>query len=143
MELADIVAVTKSDGDLRRAADATAADYASALRLLRPKTPEWTPTVVRCSALAGTGIDDLWATIERFGAALRATGALTRRRAGQARSWMWTEVSAGLLERVRTAPQLTELAAHLEHDAVAGRVPPTVAADELLAAFLDLTKQAN
>ncbi|HSO95228.1 MAG TPA: methylmalonyl Co-A mutase-associated GTPase MeaB [Acidimicrobiia bacterium] len=143
MELADIVAVTKADGDLRRAADVTAADYASALRLLRPKTPEWCPTVVQCSALAGTGIDDLWGTIERFGAALRATGALTRRRAEQSRSWLWAEVSAALLERVRSAPQLTTLAAQLELDAVAGRVPPTVAADQLLEAFLDTTEPAN
>jgi LAO/AO transport system kinase len=143
MELADIVVVTKADGDLRRPADITAADYASALRLLRPKTPEWTPTVVQCSALTGTGIDDLWATVERFGEALRATDALTRRRAEQSRAWMWTEVGAGLLDRVRTAPHLTDLAAGLERDAVAGRIPPTVAADRILEAFLDATTEAN
>jgi len=143
MELADIVVVTKADGDLRRPADVTAADYASALRLLRPKTPEWTPTVVQCSALVGTGIDDLWATVERFGDALRATGALTRRRAEQSRAWMWTEVGAGLLDRVRTAPHLTDLAARLERDAVARRIPPTVAADRILEAFLDATAEAN
>jgi len=143
MELADIVVVTKADGDLRRPADVTAADYASALRLLRPKTPEWTPTVVQCSALVGTGIDDLWATVERFGDVLRATGALTRRRAEQSRAWMWTEVGAGLLDRVRTAPHLTDLAAGLERDAVAGRIPPTVAADRILEAFLDATTEAN
>jgi LAO/AO transport system kinase len=143
MELADIVVVTKADGDLRRPADITAADYASALRLLRPKTPEWTPTVVQCSALTGTGIDDLWVTVERFGEALRATDALTRRRAEQSRSWMWTEVGAALLDRVRTAPHLTDLAAGLERDAVAGRIPPTVAADRILEAFLDATTEAN
>ena len=143
MELADIVVVTKADGDLRRPADITAADYASALRLLRPKTPEWTPTVVQCSALTGTGIDDLWATVERFGEALRATDALTRRRAEQSRAWMWTEVGAGLLDRVRTAPHLTDLAAGLERDAVAGKIPPTVAADRILEAFLDATTEAN
>jgi LAO/AO transport system kinase len=143
MELADIVVVTKADGDLRRPADITAADYASALRLLRPKTPEWTPTVVQCSALTGTGIDDLWATVERFGEALRATDALTRRRAEQSRAWMWTEVGAALLDRVRTAPHLTDLAAGLERDAVAGRIPPTVAADRILEAFLDATTEAN
>ena len=143
MELADIVVVTKADGDLRRPADITATDYASALRLLRPKTPEWTPTVVQCSALTGTGIDDLWATVERFGEALRSTDALTRRRAEQSRSWMWTEVGAALLDRVRTAPHLTDLAAGLERDAVAGRIPPTVAADRILEAFLDATTEAN
>src|SRR5260370_26580549 len=90
IELADIVVVTKADGALRAAADTTAADYASALRLLRPKTPEWTPTVVRCSAAEGTGIDELWATVVAFGDALRRTGALTERRAPHAPGWMWS-----------------------------------------------------
>jgi LAO/AO transport system kinase len=143
MELADIVAVTKADGALRGPADATAADYASALRLIRPKTPAWTPTVMRCSALTGTGIDDLWSTIERFDGALRGTGTLTQRRAEQSRAWMWTEVGAGLVERIRTAPQLQELTARLEDDAVAGRVPPTVAADRILEAFLNTTAGTN
>jgi len=107
------------------------------LRLLRPKTPGWTPTVVRCSALTGTGVDELWTTIEHFDAALRDSGALEHRRAEQARAWVWTEVGAGLLERVRTAPQLKDLAARLETDAVAGRIPPTVAADRILEAFVD------
>jgi LAO/AO transport system kinase len=137
IELADIVVVTKADGVLRAAADTTAADYASALRLLRPKTPEWTPTVVQCSAAEGTGIDDLWSTIEASGEALRRTGALTRRRADQARDWMWTEIGAALLDRVRTSPHLAELSARLEADAVAGRLPPTVAADRILEVFLD------
>jgi LAO/AO transport system kinase len=143
MELADIVVITKADGALLGLADATAADYASALRLVRPKTPEWTPTVVRCSALAGTGIDDLWTTVGRFDDTLRSTGALTHRRAEQSRAWMWTEVGAGLLERVRTAPHVTDLATQLEADAVAGRIPPTVAADRILEAFLDATPSAN
>src|SRR5260370_30221496 len=89
IELADIVVVTKADGALRAAADTTAADYASALHLLRPKTPEWTPTVVRCSAAEGTGIDELWATVVAFGDALRRTGALTERRGPQAPGWAW------------------------------------------------------
>ncbi len=143
IELADIVVVTKADGVLRAAADTTAADYASALRLLRPKTPEWTPTVVECSATEGTGIDDLWATVEAFGETLRGTDALTRRRAHQARDWMWTEIGAAVLDRVRTAPHLAELSARLEADAVAGRLPPTVAADRVLEAFLDSPQAAN
>jgi LAO/AO transport system kinase len=143
MELADIVVVTKADGARLGPAATTAADYASALRLLRPKTPEWTPTVVRCSALEGTGIDDLWATVEAFGDALRGTGALTRRRAEQAQAWMWSEIGAGLLDRVRSAPHIAELTARLEADTVAGRIPPTVAADRVLEAFLGSPAPTN
>lgn len=143
IELADLVVVTKADDALREAAEATAADYASALALLRPKIPEWTPTVVRCSALEGTGIHDLWTTVEACGDALRSTGALTRRRAEQAQAWMWSEIGAALLDRIRTAPDVADLTARLEADAVAGRIPPTVAADRVLDAFLGSTAPLN
>ncbi|HEV2308953.1 MAG TPA: methylmalonyl Co-A mutase-associated GTPase MeaB [Acidimicrobiia bacterium] len=136
VELADLVAVTKADGELAHAAEVTAAEYASALRLLRPKHPEWTPTVVRCSALTGAGIAELWAAIEALRDTLTTTGALARRRAEQARAWLWTEIGAGLLDRVRGEPSVAELAHRLEADAVAGRIPPPVAAEQVLAAFL-------
>ncbi len=136
IELADLVAVTKADGDLRAVAQATAAEYGAALRLLRPKQADWSPTVLTCSALTGAGIDELWSTLVRYRDALGPSGALTRRRAEQARDWMWGEIGAGLLERVHEAPEIASMAATLEAEAVAGRIPPPVAADRVLAAFL-------
>jgi LAO/AO transport system kinase len=136
IELADLVVVTKADGDLARASAVTAAEYAAALRLLRPKHEAWAAQVVACSALEGRGVDDVWAAVEAFGRALEERGELGARRAEQARAWMWGEISAALLDRVRHAPRLTELAATLEADAVAGRIPPPVAADRVLEAFL-------
>ena len=114
IELADLVVVTKADGDLARTAETTAAEYAAALHLLRPKHAEWEPRVLRCSALEGTGIDELWAVIEEYGDTLGPSGALARSRAGQARDWMWGEIGAGLLDRVRAAPAIATLAAQLE-----------------------------
>jgi LAO/AO transport system kinase len=135
IELADLVVVTKADGELRRAASTTAAEYTSALHLLRPKDSAWTPTVLECSALEGIGVAELWAAVEAHGQALEHSGALAPRRAAQARAWMWGEISAGLLERLRSRPDLAELTAHLEDEAAAGRIPPTVAADRILESF--------
>jgi LAO/AO transport system kinase len=136
IELADLVVVTKADGELRRTADDTASQYASALHLLRPKHPEWTPAVLECSALEGTGIEELWAAIEAFEDALTASGALGHRRADQARSSMWGEIGAGLLDRVRRAPAVADLVRTVETDVAAGRLPPSVAAERVLEAFL-------
>src|SRR5947208_3828114 len=58
MELADLVVVNKADGDLAATAAHTAADYAAALHLVRPRTPVWTPRVLTCSALTGLGIPE-------------------------------------------------------------------------------------
>jgi LAO/AO transport system kinase len=141
IELADLVVVTKADGDLAGAAAATAADYGSAVRLLRPKHPGWVPMVLPCSALEGIGVDEVWLAAEAFDAALRSDGSRGRRRAEQARAWMWGEIGAALLEQVRDAPDLSALTRGLEADVVAGRLPPPVAAERVLAEFLGRTSQ--
>ncbi|MGN6459806.1 MAG: methylmalonyl Co-A mutase-associated GTPase MeaB, partial [Pseudolabrys sp.] len=76
IELADVVVVNKNDGELAPAAKTTATDYGSALRLVRSKTTAWTPRVALVSALEGTGIDELWSTVEEFRSTLEATGEL-------------------------------------------------------------------
>ncbi|MSO79800.1 MAG: methylmalonyl Co-A mutase-associated GTPase MeaB [Acidimicrobiia bacterium] len=135
MELADVVVVNKADGDLAAVATGTAADYANALHLIRPKTPPWAPTVVLCSALEGRGIDECWAAVEEHHRVLDGAGMLGERRAEQAKAWMWSELSAGLLERLHLDPAAAAAAARLEADVVAGLVPPTVAAEQVLEAF--------
>src|SRR6478672_11136472 len=50
MELADLVVVNKADGDLAAIAGITAADYANALHLVRPRIAAWVPRVLTCSA---------------------------------------------------------------------------------------------
>jgi LAO/AO transport system kinase len=136
MELADLVVVNKADGELARIAGITAADYANALRLVRPRTPAWEPRVVQCSALEGTGVADVWRTIEEFRQALDTAGELDARRAGQARDWMWAEIADSLLERLRADPGAARLAADLEAEVRAGRLPPTAAAEQVLRVFL-------
>jgi LAO/AO transport system kinase len=135
MELADLVVVNKADGELETVARSTAADYANALHLLRPKTLAWTPRVVVCSAVEGRGIDDVWAAVREHHDTLESAGELAGRRAEQSRAWMWAEVSASLLDRLRRHPAAAEAAARLEAEVVAGRLPPPVAAEQVLEAF--------
>jgi LAO/AO transport system kinase len=136
IELADIVVVNKNDGELAAAAKTTAADYGSALRLVRSKTSGWTPRVTLASAQEGTGMDELWAAVEEFRAALDATGELQRRRAEQARDWMWSEVSESLMDSLRHDERVAGLVEHLEAAVTAGELPPAAAARQILDAFL-------
>jgi LAO/AO transport system kinase len=135
IELADIVVVNKADGELASIASVTASDYANALRLLQSKSSAWTPRVVLCSALENRGIDDCWRAVDEHHQTLVDVGELTTRRAEQAKTWMWGEVSAALLDRLRHDPGAADTASRLEADVVAGRVPPTVAAERVLEAF--------
>jgi LAO/AO transport system kinase len=132
MELADLVVVTKADGNLESAAAATAADYANALHLVRPKTKAWTAQVVTCSAITPRGVDDVWSAIEAHRAALTASSDLERHRAEQARQWMWAEIGEGLLQRLRAHPGAAKAAERLEAEVAAGHVPAPVAAARVL-----------
>ena len=136
VELADFVLVNKADGELAAAAHRSAADYASALRLLRPPLPEWAVPVRAISALEGIGIPEVWDEVARFRAALERSGAWSRRRAGQARAALWSEVGDSLVERFRAAPAVSARLAALEQEVMAGTRTPAAAARTLLAAFL-------
>jgi len=136
IELADVVVVNKNDGELAPAAKTTATDYSSALRLVRSKTQAWTPRVVLVSALEDTGIDELWSTVEEFRSTLDASGELDRRRAEQARQWMWSEVSESLMDALRNDQRVAELADRLEAAVTAGELAPAAAARQILDAFL-------
>ena len=140
MELADIVVVTKADGDLEATAKATAADYANAMRLIRPKSDAlaahgWRPQVLTCSAMLPRGVDEAWGAVEDHRRALLTTGDLERRRAAQACAWMWAEIGEALMDRLREHPAAVEMASRLEQEVAGGRLPAPVAAARVLEAF--------
>ena len=134
MELADLVVVNKADGELASAAAHTAADYATALHLVRPRLPGWTARVLTCSALTGTGIAEVWDTVAEFRAAI--VDSLPGLRAGQNRQWMWSEVTDSLLDALTADAATAELAVRLEEEVAAGTTTPTAAARAVLDAHL-------
>lgn len=135
MELADLVVVNKADGDLAAAAGRTRADYANAVHLLRPKWSSWSTEVLACSALTGTGIDQVWSEVERFRSLVTDSGELTAARAAQATAWLWSEIGDTLLDRFRADPGVAGDLPGIEADVRSGRVAPTRAARSLLARF--------
>jgi LAO/AO transport system kinase len=136
IELADLILVNKADGALLDHARRAAAEYANALRLIRPAHPEWEVAVRAVSALTGEGIDAVWDNVARFRAALETSGAWERRRAEQALSALWKEVGDGLVERFRAAPSVAGRLAAVEREVTAGVRTPAAAARLLLTAFL-------
>ncbi len=135
VELADLVVINKADGELRRAALRARADYQAALQLLRPRAAGWTPEVLACSALEGSGIAEVWQAVGRHRAALEAGEGLAARRREQSRSWLRAEVEAGLLEALAADPAAGALLAELEPAVADGRLLPPEAARALIARF--------
>jgi GTPase len=135
IELADMVAVNKADGDNLKRATAAAAEYRAALHILTPRSPDWTPPVVTYSALTGNGIADLWGRILEHREKLTASGELDRRRREQQVKWMWTMLEERLFTRLRGDPAIKARLRSLEAAVAEGRVSPALAVDEIAQAM--------
>ncbi len=132
MELADVVVVTKADGDLAPAAAHAAVDIRRALHLLRPRHAEVTPQALEASAVHGTGVEEVWAAVTHAHGAMRASGALDRLRADQARAWLWSELRGALELRLRTDAAVAEALPGVEARVGEGSLSPAAGAACLL-----------
>ena len=136
MELADLVLINKADDGLKDLASRSVADYRNALRLLHPRSANWKVQVHTCSARDGVGIAEAWDLVLQHRSVHEASGELLERRSAQARDWMWSELSDSLLAALQSDPRVREQIPILEAEASAGRIPPTIAARQLLDLFL-------
>jgi LAO/AO transport system kinase len=135
MELADLVLITKSDGELKQAAARAASDYAHAIHLMRPKYPGLPPKVLQVSALEGRGIAEAWATMRVLNKRLSASGMLAKVRENQLRGWFWNELQMVISERISRHPKTEIRVRTLEAQVAAGQALPSAAARRLMADF--------
>ncbi len=137
IELADMIAINKADGDNLARAKAAAAEYKAALHILTPASSNWSPPVITCSALKGDGISDLWSNILDHRERLTASGELAKRRGEQQVKWMWTMLEERLFAPLRSDRAVRAEMPKIEAEVSAGRLAPA-AAVEKIAAMLEL-----
>jgi LAO/AO transport system kinase len=137
VELADMIAVNKADGDNLARAKVAAAEYTAALHILSPPSPNWSPPVVTCSALKQDGIEDLWSKILDHRQRLTASGELKTRRGEQQVKWMWTMLEERLFAPLRSDRTVRTALSRIEADVAAGVTAPA-AAVETIAGMLKL-----
>ena len=135
MELADMIAINKCDGDNLKYGRHAKREYSSALRLMHAGSAAWRPPVVMVSSLENTGLGELWEKIEEHRALLERTGELDDKRRTQLRGWMWSMVDDHVLGAIREHPGVKKLAAELERAVQAGTTTPTLAARAILDIF--------
>ncbi|TXL62187.1 methylmalonyl Co-A mutase-associated GTPase MeaB [Aeromicrobium terrae] len=134
VEIADVIAVNKADGDREREAEATAKDLAGALRLVYAGTQEWVPPVLTCSALEGRGIDTVWSRVIRHREFLGKRG-LHEKRAQQQLDFTWALVRDELDQRLRHDEDVAAVRAEVREAVLNGEMPAATAADLILAAY--------
>ena len=135
MELADLVVITKADGDLAQAAIRSLADYRAALSLMRPKHPGIAVEIRKTSAMTGEGIAEVWTAVQEIWVCLKGKGVLARLRREQARAWFWSEVRAVLADMLEADGAVGAQAAKLEAAVMAGKALPDVSARSLIRLF--------
>jgi LAO/AO transport system kinase len=84
MEMADLIAINKADGDNIQAAEKSASEYRNAIRLFPQTESGWIPKVITCSAFEGTGIEEIWQSLTDYVYITRKSGFFGDRRKRQA-----------------------------------------------------------
>jgi LAO/AO transport system kinase len=133
VELADMIAVNKADGDNIPRARLAASQFTAALHILSPRSPHWSPPVVTCSALSGDSIAALWSHILDHRARLTESGELKTRRGEQQVKWMWTMLEERLFEPLRSERTVKSALPRIEADVAAGRLAPSAAVEKIAA----------
>ena len=135
IEIADILAINKADGDNIARATAAAAAYRAALHILTPRSPHWSPPVLTCSAANGSGLRELWQTVLDHRTHMIDAGEHAARRRQQQVKWMWTMVEERISARLRSDPALKARLPLIEAAVADGRMTPALAAAEIAAAL--------
>jgi len=131
VEIADLVAINKSDIDPQMSAVARA-QWKQALHMLRPTSPNWRPPVINVSALQKQGMDDFWKEIQNYCTAMKTSGEFEEKRKKQALAWMWSMIESGLHYRFRNNPSVHSALPEISRKVAAGEMTPGAAAHMLL-----------
>ncbi|MBY0512099.1 MAG: methylmalonyl Co-A mutase-associated GTPase MeaB [Rhodospirillaceae bacterium] len=135
LEIADMIAITKADGDNENRARITAADYQHAMRIVTPASPTWIAPVITVSSLQNKGLDTLWEHIQNHKKLLAASGEFDGKRRAQMLRWMWAMVEDRLMTTLKSEPAVKTLVPALEKDIAAGKLTPALAVERILKAF--------
>jgi LAO/AO transport system kinase len=133
VELADMIAVNKADGDNVKRANLAASEYRGALHILTPRSEHWHPPVVTYSALTATGIDTLWQKTLEHRTAMNACGEFSARRRQQQIKWMWSMLEQRMMAQLRADPGVRARVKKIEAEVAAGRITPALAAEQIAA----------
>jgi LAO/AO transport system kinase len=131
VELADMIAINKADGDNIKRANTAAAEYRSALHILQPRSEHWQPPVVTYSALTGAGIAELWQKILDHRSTMTASGEFAARRREQQVRWMWSILEQRMVARLRSDASVRAKVKKIEAEVAAGRIAPALGAQEI------------
>ena len=135
LEIADMIAVNKADGEMKDAARRAVVEYQQALNILNPISLNWKPRSLSCSAYTGDGLSKIWETILDYKMLLKDTGEWQAKRKRQQVEWMWAIVKNRIMSKIETNQNVQRLAPQLELRVSEAIDTPALAAVKILTAI--------
>ena len=132
LEIADMIAVNKADGEMKNAANRAVMEYQHALDILNPKSANWKPRSLSCSAYTGEGLLAIWETICDYKRLLKDAGEWQEKRKSQQVEWMWAIIRERILSKIETNEKVQSLVPQLELQVAESKLTPALAALEIL-----------
>ncbi len=132
MEMADTIAITKADGTNVKKAELAAAEYRNALHLFPKSVSNWSPKVVLCSSLDGSGIPNIWDTILEYTQQTQENGFFNNRRREQSKYWMYETINESIQKHFYHHPMVEREIHHLEANVLSGKMGSFAAARKLI-----------
>lgn len=136
MEMADMIAITKADGDNLRKAEVAKVEYESALHLFPPAESGWNPRVTTCSSREKTGIGELWDNIQDYISFTNRNKYFSDRRRNQAKYWMYETINETLRGNFYHSKPIQEILKDVEDRVLRDQLSSFAAAKELLEIYL-------
>lgn len=133
IEIADMIAINKADGENVTRAKASAAEYRNALHILAPQSATWSPPVITISGATNQGLDELWSKVMQHRDLTIASGEFNERRQRQSVAWMQDMLEERLMAALKTNPDVARELPRIEADVRAGRLLPTLAVGQVMA----------
>lgn len=106
VEMADLIAINKADGDRIAIAQQSKRAYKNALHLLAATDSGWIPPVLTCSALERQGISTIWQQCMDYKEIITKNNFLNNKRKEQARYWLHEQIQGDLYLYLHTNPAM-------------------------------------
>ncbi len=132
MEMADMMVITKADGENIKKAELAKAQYQGALRLFPLPESEWRPQVYTCSSLEGTGLEEVWQGVEQYLQHIELNGYFMANRNRQNKYWMYETINETLKSSFYCNPEIESRLAEVEQRVLDAKLSSFIAAKELL-----------
>ena len=132
MEMADMMVITKADGENVKKAELAKAQYSGALHLFPMPDSGWRPQVYTCSSLEGTGLEEVWQGVEQYLQHIEQNGYFMTHRNQQNKYWMYETINETLKSSFYNNPEIEARMADVEQRVLDAKLSSFIAAKELL-----------